>query len=147
MHAGDVVSRRSRTGVLILLGMAPILWYSKKQGSIETSSFGSELTAMKTAVELVEGVRYKLRMMGVKLDRPCHIKGDNMSVIHNCSNPASQLKKKSNSIAYHYVRERCSGKHPVGRISWVPTAENRSDMLTKSQPGPVRKRQAESVLY
>ena len=40
-HAGDVVSRRSRTGVLIVLGMAPILWYSKKQGSIESSSFGS----------------------------------------------------------------------------------------------------------
>ncbi len=146
-HAGDVVSRRSRTGVLILLGMAPILWYSKKQGSIETSSFGSELTAMKTAVELVEGVRYKLRMMGVKLDGPCHIKGDNMSVIHNCSNPASQLKKKSNSIAYHYVRERCSGKHPVGRISWVPTGDNLGDMLTKSQPGPVRKRLTERVLY
>jgi hypothetical protein len=28
-----------------------------------------------------------LRMMGVMLDGPCHIKGDNMSVIHNCSNP------------------------------------------------------------
>ena len=86
-------------------------------------------------------------MMGVMLDGPCHIKGDNMSVIHNCSNPASQLKKKSNSIAYHYVRERCSGKHPVGRISWVPTGDNPGDMLTKSQPGPVRKRLSERVLY
>ena len=146
-HAGDVVSRRSRTGVLILLGMAPILWHSKKQGSIETSSFGSELTAMKTAVELVEGVRYKLRMMGVKLDGPCHIKGDNMSVIHNCSNPVSQLKKKSNSIAFHYVRERCSGPNPVARISWVPTEKNLGDMLTNSQPGPVRRRLTARVLY
>ena len=86
-------------------------------------------------------------MMGVALDGPCHIKGDNMSVIHNCSNPASQLKKKSNSIAYHYVRERCSGKFPVARISWVPTEENVGDMLTKSQPGPVRRRHSERVLY
>ena len=39
-HASDVQSRRSRTGVLIFCGRAPILWYSKKQGSIETSSFG-----------------------------------------------------------------------------------------------------------
>ena len=130
-----------------MLGMAPILWYSKKQGSIESSSFGSELSAMKIAVELVEGLRYKLRMMGVKLDGPCHIKGDNMSVIHNCSSPVSQLKKKSNSICYHYLRERCSGKHPVGRVSWVPTGDNLGDMLTKSQPGPVRKRLAEKVLY
>jgi hypothetical protein len=47
-HAGDVVNRRSRTGVLIYVNRSPIVFYSKKQGSIETSSFGSELSAMKT---------------------------------------------------------------------------------------------------
>ena len=146
-HAGDAVSRRSRTGVLIQCGMAPILWCSKKQGSIETSSFGSEISAMKTAVELTEGLRYKLRMMGVRLDGPCHVKADNMSVIHNCSKPASQLKKKSNSIAYHYVRERCAGKHPVCSVTYVKSEDNISDMLTKSQPGPVRKRLAEKILF
>ena len=107
-HAGDLVNRRSRTGVIVFLGMAPIAWHSKKQGSIETSSFGSELSAMKTAVEMIEGLRYKLRMMGIPLDGKTFVKADNMSVIHNCSNPASQLKKKSNSIAYHYIRERCA---------------------------------------
>ena len=148
-HAGDQVSRRSRTGVLIFVGMAPIIWYSRKQGSIESSSFGSELSAMKTAVEKVEGLRYKLRMMGVPLDGPTYIKGDNMSVIHNCSNPASQLKKKSNSIAYHYVRERCAGAHgkAVCSVSYVPTAENISDQLTKSQPAEVRNRLASKVLF
>ena len=127
--------------------MAPILWHSKKQGSIESSSFGSELTALKTAVELVEGLRYKLRMMGVPLDGPCHIKVDNMSVVHNCSNPTSKLKKKSNSIAYHYVRERCAGKEPVGRVSYVNTKENISDICTKVLPGPTKKYLAEKVLY
>ena len=146
-HAGDAVSRRSRTGVFIFCGMAPIVFYSKKQGSIESSSFGSELSAMKTAVELVEGLRYKLRMMGVPLEGRCHIKADNMSVIHNCSSPTSQLKKKSNSIAFHYVRERCAGPKPVCAISYVNTQENLADMLTKSQPGPVRERLAERVLY
>ena len=146
-HAGDAVSRRSRTGVLIFCGMAPIVWYSKKRGSIETSSFGSEVSAMKTAVELVEGLRYKLRMMGVPLDGRCYVKADNMSVIHNCSNPASQLKKKSNGIAYHYIRERCAGPGPVCSVSYVPTDENLSDALTKQQPGLVRKRLMEKVLY
>ena len=146
-HAGDLVSRRSRTGVLILIGMAPILWYSKKQGSIESSSFGSELSAMKTAVEKVEGLRYKLRMMGVPLDGPTYIKADNMSVVHNCSKPESQLKKKSNSIAYHYVRERCSGQSPVCSVTYIPSRFNKSDMLTKSQPGSVRKELAEGVLF
>ena len=144
-HAGDHVTRRSRTGVLIFCGMAPIVFYTKKQGSIETSSFGSELSAMKTAVELVEGLRYKLRMMGVPLEGSTYIKADNMSVVHNCSNPASQLKKKSNSIAYHYVRERCAAG--VCTVGYVNTKENLADMLTKSQPGDVRRGLAEQVLY
>ena len=144
-HAGDQVNRRSRTGVLVFMGRAPIIFYSKKQGSIESSSFGSELSAMKTAVELVEGLRYKLRMMGVPLDGPTYIKADNMSVVHNCSSPASMLKKKSNSIAYHYVRERCAAG--VCSVTYVPTKDNVADMLTKSQPGEVRKRLAEQALF
>ena len=144
-HAGDLINRRSRTGVLIFCGMAPIIFYSKKQGSIETSSFGSELSAMKTAFELIEGLRYKLRMMGVPLEGPTHILADNMSVIHNVSNPVSQLKKKSLSIAYHYCRERAAAG--VASVVYVKTQDNLADMLTKSQPGPVRKRLAEMVLY
>ena len=50
--------------------MAPIEWYSKKQGSIEAATFGSELMAMKTAAESNRGLRYKLRMMGVPIDGP-----------------------------------------------------------------------------
>jgi hypothetical protein len=144
-HAGDLVSRRSRTGVLIFCNRAPIVFHSKKQGSIEGSSFGSEFSAMKTGVELVEGLRYKLRMMGCPLDGPTHIKADNMSVIHNCSNPASTLKKKSVSIAYHYARERCAAS--VCSVSYVNTKHNLADMFTKSQPGAVRRRLAEQVLY
>ena len=131
--------------MIIFLGMAPIAWHSKKQGSIETSSFGSELSAMKTAVEMIEGLRYKLRMMGIPLDGKTFVKADNMSVIHNCSNPASQLKKKSNSIAYHYIRERCAAG--VCGITYIPTQDNLADMFTKSQPGEVHKRLAERVLY
>ena len=86
-------------------------------------------------------------MMGVPLEGPCHIKVDDMSVVHHCSNPTSKLKKKSNSIAYHYVRERCAGKEPVGRVSYVNTKENIADMATKSLPGPTKKYLAEKVLY
>ena len=65
---------------------------------------------MKTAVEMTEGLRYKLRMMmGVPFDGPANVMADNMSVVKNTSIPESVLKKKSNSIAYHYVRERAAG--------------------------------------
>ena len=44
-------------------------------------------------------------MMGVKIDGPTYVYDDNMYVIHNTSKPKSVLKKKSNSICYHFVRE------------------------------------------
>ena len=40
-HAGDVVSRRSHTGILINVNRAPVIWYSKRQNTVETSTFGS----------------------------------------------------------------------------------------------------------
>jgi hypothetical protein len=41
-HAGDLVTRHSRTGFIVFLNGAPIYWSSKKQTSCETSTFGSE---------------------------------------------------------------------------------------------------------
>ena len=50
-HAGDTITRRSRTGFIIFVNNAPIYWMSKKQNTCETSTFGSDLVAMKTATE------------------------------------------------------------------------------------------------
>ena len=104
-HTGDNVTRRSRTGFIIFMNSVPIYWYSKKQTSIETSSFGSEFIAMNQCCEYVRGLRYKLRMLGIPVEQPTFILGDNQSVLANTSVPHSKLKKKSSSIAYHFVRE------------------------------------------
>jgi hypothetical protein len=79
------------------------------------------------------------------LDGHTHIKADNMSVISNSSLPESMLKKKSNSIAYHYVRERAASGAIA--VSYEPTQSNLADMLTKSQSGPTRKALVSHVLF
>ena len=43
------------------------MWFSKRQNSVEASTFGSEFTAMKNALEMIEALRYKLQMLGVRL--------------------------------------------------------------------------------
>ena len=40
---------------------------SKRQGAIETSTYGVELCAMRTAVEEVQSVRYMLHCLGVEV--------------------------------------------------------------------------------
>ena len=86
-HAGDSVTQRSRTGFIIKLNSAPIYWMSKKQSGVETSSFGSEFIAMKQCCEYIRGLRYKLRMLGIPVDDPTFIFGDNKSVLSNSSVP------------------------------------------------------------
>ena len=82
-HAGDRRTRRSRTGLIFYLNLAPITWYSEKQATIETTVFKAEFVAMKQGMETLRGIRYKLRMMGVQLSGPSYIYGDNMSVVYN----------------------------------------------------------------
>ena len=131
-HAGDMLTRRSRTGYVVLLNGAPIYWNSKKQTSCETSTFGSEFVAMKQATEYVRGLRFKLRMMGIPVDEPAFVFGDNQSVLANTTAPASTLKKKSNAIAYHFVREGCA--RDEWRTAYINTHENVADLFTKPLP-------------
>ena len=103
-HAGDKLTRQSRTGYIIFLNNAPIYWLSKKQVTIETSLFGAEFVAMKIEMETLRGLQYNLRMMGVPILGPSFICGDNMSVIHNTQRLESALTKKLNSICCHLIK-------------------------------------------
>ena len=86
-HAGDQFIRRSRIGCIVLLHRVPIYWLSKRQNSVETSTFGSELMAMKYAIEYIRGLRYTLRATGISFSDTCFIYGDNQSVLLNTSLP------------------------------------------------------------
>ena len=99
-HASDTVTRRSRTGILVYLNCSLIHWWSKKQASIESSSFGAEFIAMKQCCEYLRGLRYKLRMMGIPCDGPSHIYGDNQSVLANTTMPDSMLKKTESCVPF-----------------------------------------------
>jgi hypothetical protein len=56
-HAGDKRTRRSCTGFIIFCNLAPIIWLSKQQATIETSYFGAEFVAMKYGIEMLRGLR------------------------------------------------------------------------------------------
>ena len=44
-----LVSGRSATGILHLLNGTPIDWYSKRQATVETATYGSEFVAARIA--------------------------------------------------------------------------------------------------
>jgi len=150
-HAGDSVTRRSRTGFFVYCNNALVYWMSKKQTAIETSTFGSEFNAMKACTEYIRGLKYKLRMMGIECgsddsSSPAFAYGDNQSVLCNTTIPSSQLKKKSNSIAYHFVREGCA--RDEWRTGYTRSEENQADLLSKPLPaGAKREKLVGKVLH
>jgi len=70
-------SKRQNTveGILIFVNRAPIIWYSKRQNTVEVGTFGSEITAMKNAIELIEALWYKLRLFGEPIDSATNFRG------------------------------------------------------------------------
>ena len=123
---GETTTRRSQTGILIYLNMAPILWISKRQNTVESRTFGSEFVAMRTLVENLIGLRYKLCMFGVPLEGPCNVFCDTEPVTNASMCADVTLKRKHIAISYHQSREAVAAgimlvfyEYPVMRIRGV----------------------------
>ena len=101
---------------------------------------------MKHAMEYNRGLRYKLRMMGVPFSESSYVYGDNMSVINNITRPESTLKKKSNSICYHAVREAVAMQEMIA--AHVGSKDNPADLATKTSHAKLaREHLVEKLLY
>jgi hypothetical protein len=144
-HAGDKRTRLSCTGFIIFCNLAPIIWLSKQQATIETSVFGAEFVAMKHGIKMLRGLIYKIRMIGVLLSGPTYIYGDNKSQVTNSYRPESTLKKKCNSICYHAICESVAMGETLLMHIW--TGDNLADFLTKTTSGAKHRKLVSGVVY
>ena len=144
-HGYDQVTRRSVTGILIMIDGMVWKTYSKRQKTVETSTYGSELVAARIAVDLVIETRYALRMMGLEVDGPALMLGDNRSVVLNTTVPSSMLKKKHCAINYHRVREAIAAG--IVKFVHIPSFKNIADCLTKPLAGNVTYRLIKPVMF
>jgi hypothetical protein len=94
---------------------------------------------------MIQGLRYKLRMMGIPIDGPARVLCDNKSVVHNTTALESVLEKKSNAIAYHFVQENVA--MGVIKIAYEPSETNLANALTKVQSAPVRQNLMRQIFY
>ena len=86
-HASDKVTRRSVTGILVILNNTPVRFYCKRQKPVETSTYESEMVAARIAIETILELQYTLRMLGVPIEQTCLLLGDNNSILLNTSIP------------------------------------------------------------
>lgn len=144
-HAHDTVTRRSVTGLVLFVNQTPVKWFSKRQATVETSTYGSELVAARQAMEAIIETRYNLRMLGFELDGPGWLFGDNMSVVLNTSMPSSMLKKKHHACSYHRCREVIAAS--IARFLHIKSVDNIADVLTKPLPPMIHLRLMKKVLF
>lgn len=127
-------NRRSHSGYIIFLNRAPIMWYSKRQTTVESSTFSSEFLALKVCTGAIQNLRFKLRSFGIPIinDEPCYIFCDNEGCVKNTTAVESKMDRKHSAVAYHFVRYAVAAG--IISISWIPTKENLADLFTKRLP-------------
>jgi len=144
-HTGNLMTCCSQSGVLIFVNKAPIVWYSKHQNMVESSTFGSEFIALCIATNLIVALRYKLRMFGVPLLGPANVLCNNQGVVNNTTLPEFMLTKKHNQICYHRVWEAIAAN--IICIAKEDSSTNLADILTKPLRLPQWHFLLECILY
>lgn len=127
--AHDELTRKSVTGSLTMVGRTPIASFVKRQGCIATSTYGAEMIACKVGVEEAIDVRAYCRSLGVPIPKKTRVIGDNLGQLQSCCNPGAEMKKKTYSVCYHFIRENVA----VGNIELlkIDTKLNYADFNTK----------------
>ncbi len=127
MHC--VATGRSVTGILHFLNQTPIDWYSKKQATVETATYGSEFVAARTCVEQIIDIRNTLRYLGVPIRDKAYMSGDNQSVVNSATQVHAKLHKRHTMLSFHRVREAIAS----GMIAFlhIPGDMNPADILSK----------------
>ena len=144
-HAGNLMTRRSHSGLLLYLQNTLIIWYSKRQNTVESSSFGSEFIALRILVKMIEVLCYKLCSFGVPIKGLTDIFCDSKSVVANYTVSTSTLNHKHITIFYHRVREaQAAGTVPVG---WIAGEYNKADLATKTTLSTKRRHDLVSSIF
>ena len=125
--------QKAITGFLLSLGGGPIMWTSRKQDRITTSTCDAESYAVVTAVQYVEYARDLLEELGATQFSPTLVHNDNSATINLCHDALSHKRSIQLTRQMAYVRERTL----FGIISpvHISTKDQPADYLTKRLDG------------
>ena len=112
-----------------MVNATPSHWYTKRQATVETTTYGSEFVAARIATDQIIDLRYTLMYLGVPVRPKSYMFGDNKSVVDSASIPTSTLSRKSTLASYHRVREAIAAGYL--QFNWKDGKSNPADILSK----------------
>jgi hypothetical protein len=130
----DMLTGLSITVIPHLCNQTLVDWYSKRQATVETATFGSEFTTARIAVEQIIDLRITLRYHGVPVNHKSFIFGENQAVVMNSAIPHSSLNKRHNALSCHRVREMIAAK--ILGYYWIDGKLNPADIVSRNWAHP-----------
>ena len=117
------------------LNKTPIDWFSKNSLVLSLPLMDLSLLLQGLAQTRLLQMRYMLRMIGVYVEGPSMMFGDNLSVTNSASIPEDTLNKRHTALSYHRVREAIATK--VLKFHHISSKEYPADLLTKFLPSSI----------
>lgn len=130
--AGDPETRRSTTGYVFFLANGAITWSSRRQKLVTLSTTEAEYVAASTATRELVWLQKLLSDIGCPCEGETTLFVDNQSAIKLVKNPVFHKRTKHIDIHYHFVREKV--EENLVKVQYIPSGEQRADILTKALP-------------
>jgi hypothetical protein len=125
----NMVTGRSITAILHFLNQTPMDWYSKRQATVKTATFGSKFIAVRTTIDQIIDLRTTLCYFGIPIQEKSYIFRDNKTVLDALLTPHAKVHKRHNALSFHHVREAVASKYVT--IFHRPGEYNPANILSK----------------
>jgi transposase InsO family protein len=123
------VDRKSNSGIVCFFNNAPVMWKSKKQTIVATSSAEAEYVALSLTVKELIWLRRLIESFDIHQNGPLNVYSDSQSAIAMVTNPKLSSRTKHIDTKYHHVKD--SVHNNVIKLIYVSTDNNIADVLTK----------------
>jgi hypothetical protein len=126
----DIITGRSVTAILHFLNKFPIDWYSKKQATVKTATYGSEYISARTCVDQIVDLRTTLHYLGIPIRDVSYMFGDNESDVNSSTQPPhSKVHKRHNALSFHHVCKAIASGYVM--LTHLPGKFNPADIFCK----------------
>lgn len=127
----DLNSRRSTTGLVILLNDVVVVWKRCKQPTVALSMMEAEYMALTDVAKEIKWIRQLFNELHYGITpRPSTIlKMDNQGALALAKNPVHPTRSKHIDIKHHYIREIIA--QGIVWLEHVSTSDMAADFLTK----------------
>jgi hypothetical protein len=128
--AGNLDTRRSTTGYVVMLNNGAVAWRSQRQPTVALSTMEAEYMALTEATKELVWMRGFLKELGYESNDPTNLFTDNQSALALSKNPVSHARAKHIDIRHHFVRDAIQDN--VVWVQHIPTEDMTADSLTKA---------------